>query len=337
MPRKLSHTPLLVPALKIDGKLPKDRCFYPGKESSPCNGIINAHSVPVKWLHRIALNNHVYRRERNLLETIKQKNIFNPILEGIIEASTFRGFCSKHDDMLFAPIEKSPFFPSENHCFFALYRAVCASLYSKERQLNQLILTTSAGKEIGIDVRVAIDIPRVEKELTAFQLFKKDFDETLLCKDFKKLQYVALETDKVPSVLFTGVLPRWHPMPINENSSVTDSIALCNVLSGDKSFTIIGWIGHSKANEAYSRLIVKKVRDFGDLYFSDWLTEFVFSRLENVFFSPVWWNNLEKAPKNIFSFRTLEAASEPSIEPYLPIYQSCPWYVRKIFSSLAEI
>jgi len=50
---------------------------------------------------------------------------------GVRKASTFRGFCDKHDHGTFLPIEERPFTGSQEQCFLAAYRAICHEFYQK--------------------------------------------------------------------------------------------------------------------------------------------------------------------------------------------------------------
>lgn len=54
-----------------------------------------------------------------------------PELRGIGRASTFTGFCSGHDDKIFAPIEKTEFAATPQQCFPLGYRALAREVYTK--------------------------------------------------------------------------------------------------------------------------------------------------------------------------------------------------------------
>ena len=55
-----------------------------------------------------------------------------PERRGWREASTFPGFCDRHDRATFAPIETVPFIGSAEQSFLLAYRAECHELYQKQ-------------------------------------------------------------------------------------------------------------------------------------------------------------------------------------------------------------
>lgn len=83
-------------------------CSVPDAMKHECNKkIIKAHSVSKgSSLKAISVDGHVLTTLN--LNAGSYKN-FKPVLIGINKASTFTGFCEKHDAKLFSPIENSEF------------------------------------------------------------------------------------------------------------------------------------------------------------------------------------------------------------------------------------
>ena len=79
-------------------------CLVPSSMKSECSGsIVNAHTVPEsESLKNIARDNHVYGLVLNLESMVKYNGKVEPELISINKASTFTGFCSKHDNSIFA-------------------------------------------------------------------------------------------------------------------------------------------------------------------------------------------------------------------------------------------
>src|SRR5262245_41520701 len=74
-----------------------------------CSGdIVRAHVVAEAGLRSIARANHVMRFDTDSA-TLATTGRVQVVPVGVNEASTFTGFCQRHDDSLFAPIEKRPF------------------------------------------------------------------------------------------------------------------------------------------------------------------------------------------------------------------------------------
>ncbi len=90
-------------------------CSHPVR--SGCEGqIVKAHTVPKSGsLRRIAEGGHVYQFRADLPLLKRTHGKPTEKLIGINEASTFTGFCSRHDSKLFEPIEAHPFKPIPQH------------------------------------------------------------------------------------------------------------------------------------------------------------------------------------------------------------------------------
>ncbi|MCE2453841.1 MAG: SEC-C domain-containing protein, partial [Nitrospinae bacterium] len=108
-------------------------CLAPETLLGKCNGkIVRAHTVPKSGsLQRIAREGHVYSFVPSLESPEKWQDSFVPKLRGINKASTFSGFCSQHDNAIFAPLEKKAFRGTPEQCFLLGYRALVLELYKK--------------------------------------------------------------------------------------------------------------------------------------------------------------------------------------------------------------
>lgn len=59
-----------------------------------------------------------------------------PNLVGLKQASTFTGFCGRHDDVTFAPLEKRPFEGTDEQIFLLAYRVLCLELFLKRADME---------------------------------------------------------------------------------------------------------------------------------------------------------------------------------------------------------
>ena len=55
---------------------------------------------------------------------------------GINNASTFTGFCQKHDDQLFSSLEKETFAKTEEQCFKLAFRSFAREYYTKSAMVD---------------------------------------------------------------------------------------------------------------------------------------------------------------------------------------------------------
>ncbi len=145
-----SERPEIRRAKRVTGKIEKKirrrkfRCLYPGCTQSS----ISSHSQQKEGqLRAIAENGLVYALDRNMFQYIKSvlkeegDCVFTK--KGIQEASTFAGYCSQHDQMIFAPIEKQELTPDNPLQAALLFLRAMSFEYAAKRkaaiQLNTLM------------------------------------------------------------------------------------------------------------------------------------------------------------------------------------------------------
>ena len=80
-------------------------------------------------LEVISVDQHVYGLDLTAMPDDSGVYRFKRI--GINKASTFTGFCQRHDTELFLPIETKPFIASKEQLFLLAYRAFSKELYAK--------------------------------------------------------------------------------------------------------------------------------------------------------------------------------------------------------------
>ena len=115
----------------------RGECSAPPQSKHNCSAkIVKAHTVPQASLSRIAIDGHVLSFLPNATNLEKYGAALPPQRRGIRLASTFTGFCAKHDDSVFAPLEKVPFTGTSEQCFLLAYRALARELYLKKVNLR---------------------------------------------------------------------------------------------------------------------------------------------------------------------------------------------------------
>jgi hypothetical protein len=104
------------------------RCLAPGMACR--DTAIRSHSVQnSRVLDLLARDGHVKRVGKKIEGDAGPVIRFEDV--GRNQATTFTGFCSKHDSEIFRPIEIDPFRPSDpEHLFLAAYRAVAKELHA---------------------------------------------------------------------------------------------------------------------------------------------------------------------------------------------------------------
>lgn len=100
--------------------------------------IINAHTLTRSLsLDKIAKNGHIYAfKNKDLFSFIKSNGVVKFQKIGVRIASTFRGFCSYHDDYLFSSIEKENFILSTEQILALFFRSFALEYYKKKNVLE---------------------------------------------------------------------------------------------------------------------------------------------------------------------------------------------------------
>jgi hypothetical protein len=135
-----------------------DMCFHPHAPGDCTQTIVNAHLVQKKiLLDGVAENGHVLEFSAEAGHILRN-GPFVPRSRGVNEASTFRGFCQKHDDQFFACLEKKPLEFIRHQAFLMLYRAIANELHAKARMyLTGGNMAIKARADKGPSVEVDVD------------------------------------------------------------------------------------------------------------------------------------------------------------------------------------
>lgn len=109
------------------------QCFYPG-----CTlYAIDSHSQQkLGQLKTIAENGEVFGMQRNHYQTLKKLPDSRFLVRtGIAVASTFKGYCAKHDQAIFSPIELRPLVPDDKEQAFILFVRAFSYEFAQKRKM----------------------------------------------------------------------------------------------------------------------------------------------------------------------------------------------------------
>src|SRR5947207_12079164 len=110
-------------------------CLHPEAPNGCSHQIVSAHSVQRAMLEKfIAEDGHVVQ-VKVTAHVDPVGLLAKPERVGINKATTFAGFCSKHDNDLFSPLESSAFDFEPNQIALLAYRAICRELYAKDAEI----------------------------------------------------------------------------------------------------------------------------------------------------------------------------------------------------------
>jgi len=173
-------------------------CLHPEAARQVCDKIVLAHSVQRSAVLEkiIGSTNHVGTFFPPELDT--RNEVLRLHALGWRDASTFTGFCAKHDNSTFAPIEKSPFIGTDQQNFLIAYRALCYEIFQKSTSLKASSVTepllvkgaTKQGKRIVNQVHAAFD-RNVAFSLNQLLKLKARMDKHLVSGDYSGFSSVS--------------------------------------------------------------------------------------------------------------------------------------------------
>jgi len=273
------------------------------------NDIINAHSLQrmgalARIEYNVNGNNGVYAL------TEKQLNPQTGLLElkpiGKKVASTFFGFCGNHDLKLFQPIEQNPDLidlESDEHCFLLSFRAFAISCHRKKEDIN---LLSKQDEPLRNKIREYFNNSDIESQLEISKIGLQDLDrykgiliQALKNKEYDSLDYLTYELDytvpvamsmmTTPPFLFSG-----KPININSDPNYQYSDILTTVIPLEsRSLIILA----AFPDDPFGSEFLTELENMSDLEFQKALTWHIITNSENCFFSPKWFDKMDKRQK----------------------------------------
>jgi hypothetical protein len=305
---------------KLRSSFSQKKCSCPASWSEGCQGhIVKAHTVPVSSsLRQIARDGHVYGFKVSFQNLNLNQGKLVPELIGVNLASTFTGFCSKHDNEIFGPLEDQPFVYSHEQCFLCGYRAVSRELYTKESAANAAPLRHDADKGRSLDFQRALQSFNsmfnmgLNVGLEDNRRIKDRYDQILIDRKFGESRAYVVLLDHAPPIMCSG---GWFPtvdfagnklQDLNDLSVPAKEMTCTSIGSNDKGFIILQWL--SEADDIGLQFI-DSLRGKTDYDLCLGLTRLMFEQFENIFMEPAWWEQLSSRSRNLLIDRMAEAAN----------------------------
>ena len=313
----------------------KGHCLHPAARTESCSDrLIRAHTIQRNGaLSKIARKGHVY----NILKHGKffDGGRFAPTGEphrvGIREASTFAGFCERHDDELFAPIEKEPFAGTVRQVALLGYRALCYELSTKESDLEVIDLRREQdrGKPRFFQQihQSAISYYKTgtDKSLGELEEQKRIYEKVIFQDRSSDLDYYIVYLDNNPEVLCSGIAQSTHDF----RGNMIFDLGRLSVPASWLAFSLIptdtGGVAvfSSPTKHKKSKEVLKTFHELTDSALPHAIIRFVFEFFENTYFSPDWWDSLDRRVKLSLKERQLRDLIGPWGEQEFPRTDGC--------------
>lgn len=284
---------------ELRAKIFHKECMHPDASNSACGKkIIDAHTIQKKGpLKSIADgSNHVYcfRKDQTGNDTVLRL--------GWQKASTFKGFCDKHDKEMFSPIEDELYQGSKKQSFIAGYRAVALEYFKKISVVKGLPFMSEYADR-GMPVMEQFEFQKCLNSMK--QGFFKgidDFRETLniyasshksqAYDDFESLTvYFVGDLDIAVSGCFSPEFTTSGKriQTLAPGVKFVENIAVNTVNTESGHALVFSWPkSFTKCTEFAESLINTNYEDLPSK-----LVELIFSYIENTYFSIDWLNGLE--------------------------------------------
>lgn len=275
----------------------ESNCLYPSH--AECEGpIVNAHTIQRKGvLEKIARSHHVYKLDVNRADdrTVEVQKI------SWKKASTFPGFCSKHDSTIFREIETVAFEGTHKQCLVQAYRSLCNEIYKKTGSVNSLKYQKqvidrgkSIDNQISFQMSANKTIENSLKTISELELLKAKYERALFENKsdlFKSSCYFFVGDLGVVSsgtahfeYTFSGekLVDIWD-LSIDAKSIIH---SIMSTSTGGAFFFC--WEADSECGEKFIESFdFLSDQDKGNIFI-----QYCFLQSENNFFSLEWWNSL---------------------------------------------
>lgn len=181
-------------------------CLY--YQISECDEMIEAHSIQRSGvLSLIAEDGEVFVPSSNYSDLKRNNGRITFRRRATRGVSTFRGFCKRHDNAIFRPIDDEVLVPTSEQALLYAYRTLGREIAAKrdalknyEAQLENSRLTSATRKLIsGMAIGTKHGLKNLMRQ-------KEMLDTTHRDRKFDDMRYVAFCANKKPSIVFSGAL-----------------------------------------------------------------------------------------------------------------------------------
>lgn len=291
-------------------------CLHPDSTTAGCDGIINAHTVQSQLLRKISRVGHVYGFSLDFSAMVNSQGVIRPQLMGISKASTFTGFCAKHDNEIFSDIEKYPIQSNEQHAFLLSYRALCRELFAKEGAA--LLLQQMQALDSGLDPFRQVVFQGQLKSMRDNTITshgelrenKNRYDGIFKSRDYSSMRYFVVWFDQPPDIMCSGgKCPDWdfsgnQIQDFSDHKTPLQMITLSLLTSQEQGCAYFSWLDC----DDYSCIaLMKSLAEMHRELIPHAIARFVLLCFENQFWRPDWWEGLGKSTQDSLINRFMAA------------------------------
>lgn len=318
-------------------------CMHFAASGQACIGrVINAHTVQRSRELRQVMDHEQHVLAFDPTERDPRTELSQISRIGWREASTFSGFCQKHDAETFAPVETRAFDGGPEQCALLAYRSICYEVHRKRSvalanpMIQPLIdrgYTESLQRERQAMHRVGDEGNAAG--LDHFERLKVSMELALGAGDLSSWRSTILWFSGPLGVVASGVVSPNRDLGGLElqnwlgRGSEQESMCLNVVSVEDGGAAVLTWPTRARAPERFVERLLREGEAMLSLF-----VQFLFRHVHNIYFSRAWWDSLRPAQKVFIR----DLASLTSTEAYFaPLdFRSrtrvVPWTLQRITS-----
>ena len=245
-----------------------------------------------------------------------------PSSVGWKQATTFPGFCSKHDGPTFAPLEAVLFAGTAEQCFLLAYRSLCFELYQKRGALRAMpftrqLLDRGLAPQEQAEVQDDMDA-YAEASIAGLRDLgetKTELDKALLSQDWGAIESDIVSFRGAIEVVSSGAAApsadlRGTPLQRYEDLDTRLEELYWNVVATDSGGAVV--IGRRRNCPVMQRFVDDILRQ-GRAALPSIVVQLLFLFLENTYFSAEWWKALSAADRMLLRRLAAEIDASPAV------------------------
>jgi hypothetical protein len=234
-------------------------------------------------------------------------------LIGVKKASTFTGFCGKHDQEIFRELDKEEFDGKASKTFLVAYRTLCRELFAKEGHLNSFDVIRGLDKGRPLAEQLFIQDTSLygslgaKAALSELQDLKARYDNALLTGDHGEFAFKNFRFGVNPDIVSAGGFNPTH----NLSGVLIQDLSRLEQNSENLFFSILPtqsgfWVSFSWPAEY--QLMKDFVAEFERIATIGTSYGVALAFVENTFLKPSKWQSLTEPEKNTFTRLSLMGA-----------------------------
>lgn len=292
-------------------RLGRQECMCPPSMRSECTGrIVSAHTISrAASLNALAVDGHVYSYKLSIAGLQRSGGRVVPELVGVRKASTFNGFCSKHDTSIFKVLDVLEDHLSPEFLAKMCFRSISKELFLKrnllddERDIRAFEMGRSAYAQRRIRSILSEKNAGMKAAIRELEVLKSKFDSMIEVGCYNGAVHVVIELRGVLPVLISSLFQPERTAAGERIQNLQDMgvLAECVLLGsfpvGSNSCIVLSFL----EGASLARKFVESVVALPPEAIAGYFIGLAFEVAENIAISPVWWDGLDKEWREVLT------------------------------------